>query len=156
MAKRGDDRVITIGDGDASALGTGLRRIIKRASIKVWPKLFQNLRSTRETELAQEWPIHIVCKWLGNSASVAAKHYLQVRPEDFTAAATRPSALKTVQNPVQQTMNAVNGAEVTEDQQREFVTVQADSCGADDEPDWQSSFRESDNVAGRRGASRVQ
>ena len=46
----------------------------------------QNLRSTRETELAEEHPIHVVCKWLGNSQPVAAKHYLQVTDEHFEKA----------------------------------------------------------------------
>jgi integrase len=59
-------------------LRTQLMRIIKRASLKPWPKLFQNLRSTRETELAERFPIHLVCAWIGNSQAIAAKHYLQV------------------------------------------------------------------------------
>jgi hypothetical protein len=64
-----------------------LERIIRRAGLTPWPKLFQNLRSTRETELAQHHPIHVVCAWLGNSPAVATKHYLQVRDEDFERAA---------------------------------------------------------------------
>ena len=43
-----------------------------------WPKLFQNLHSTRETELADNFPVHVVCQWIGNSQPIAAKHYLQV------------------------------------------------------------------------------
>jgi integrase len=62
-------------------------RIIKRAGLKPWPKLFHNLRSTRETELAQDWPEHIVCKWIGNSQIVARKHYFQMTDEDFKKAA---------------------------------------------------------------------
>jgi len=79
-------------------LRTQLERIIKRAGLTAWPKLFQNLRSTRETELAQSYPIHVVCAWLGNSQRVAAKHYLQVRDEDFERAASysaESSALST-------------------------------------------------------------
>ena len=39
---------------DANAnLRTRLARIIERAGLEVWPKLFQNLRLTRETELAE-------------------------------------------------------------------------------------------------------
>jgi hypothetical protein len=68
-------------------LRTHLLRIIERAGLKPWPKLFQNLRSTRETELAENHPIHVVCAWLGNSQPVAAKHYLQVRDVDFERAA---------------------------------------------------------------------
>ena len=46
-------------------------RIIGRAGLSTWPKLFQNLRSTRETELCEEFPDHVVTKWLGNSTAVA-------------------------------------------------------------------------------------
>jgi hypothetical protein len=35
---------------------------------------FQNLRSTRETELAEAYPIHVVIAWLGNSDNVAREH----------------------------------------------------------------------------------
>ena len=59
-------------------LRTQLHRIIRRAGLTPWPKLFQNLRSTRETELAERFPMHVVCEWIGNSQPVAAKHYLQV------------------------------------------------------------------------------
>ena len=58
-----------------------------------WPKLFQNLRSTRETELADDFPMHVVCQWIGNSQPIAAKHYLQVTDDHFS---------KAVRNPVQQ------------------------------------------------------
>jgi len=44
----------------------------------------QNLRSSRETELAESYPLHVVTAWIGNSRAIAAKHYLQVREEDFT------------------------------------------------------------------------
>jgi integrase len=73
---------------DASAnLRTGMERIIKLAGVDVWPKLFQNLRSTRQTELAETYPIHVVCAWLGNSQAVARKHYLQVTDAHFQKAA---------------------------------------------------------------------
>jgi integrase len=69
-----------------SNLRTQLQRIIRKAELTPWPKLFQNLRSTRETELAEAFPIHVVCEWIGNSEAVARKHYLQVTDEHFTAA----------------------------------------------------------------------
>jgi len=59
-------------------LRTQLNRIIRKAHIEPWPKLFQNLRSSLETELAELFPLHVVTAWLGNSVSVAQKHYLQV------------------------------------------------------------------------------
>ena len=46
-------------DGNTN-LRTQLNRIIHKAGLKPWPKLFQNLRSTRETELAERFPLHLV------------------------------------------------------------------------------------------------
>ncbi|MBI1314502.1 hypothetical protein GC176_24685 [bacterium] len=84
-------------------LRTHLERIIHRAGLKPWPKLFQNLRSTRETELAEDFPLHVVCAWIGNSQPVAAKHYLQVTGEHFErAAGVQSDAENALQNPVQQ------------------------------------------------------
>lgn len=64
-----------------------LQRIIKKAGVQPWPKLWQNLRSTRETELAEEYPVHVAAAWIGNSVAIAAKHYLQVTDEHFEQAA---------------------------------------------------------------------
>jgi integrase len=68
-------------------LRTPLQRIIKRAGLKPWPKLWQNLRSTRETELADQFPAHVASAWIGNSVAVAVKHYLQVTEDHFAQAA---------------------------------------------------------------------
>jgi hypothetical protein len=69
-----------------SNLRTGLTRIAAKAGVQMWPKPFQNMRSTRETELASEYPQHVACRWIGNSQSVAAKHYLQLTDEHFAKA----------------------------------------------------------------------
>jgi integrase len=67
-------------------LRTQFERIVKRAGLEPWEKLFQNLRTTRQTELSEQHPAHVVCKWLGNSVRVADRHYLQVTEEHFAAA----------------------------------------------------------------------
>jgi len=72
-------------------LRTQLTRIIERAGLEPWPKLFQNLRSTRQTELEESYPSHVVCAWIGNSKAVAAKHYLQVTDEHFASATQNPT-----------------------------------------------------------------
>lgn len=64
----------------------GVEKMLRAAGVEPWGKLFQNMRSTRETELVERFPIHAVCKWLGNSQPVAAKHYLQVTDEHFAKA----------------------------------------------------------------------
>ena len=39
-------------------LRTRMTRIVEQAGVVVWPKLFQNLRSTRQTELEADFPLH--------------------------------------------------------------------------------------------------
>jgi len=57
-----------------------------RAGVKPWPKLFQNCRASRETELAESYPVQVVCSWIGNSPAVAAKHYLQTTEAHYRQA----------------------------------------------------------------------
>jgi len=59
------------------------------AGVKPWPKLFQNCRASRETELAERYPVQVVCQWIGNSPAVAAKHYLQVTEDHYRSAAQK-------------------------------------------------------------------
>ena len=84
-------------------LSTSFKKIIKRAGLTVWPRPFHNLRSSRQTELQESYPTHVVCAWLGNSPDIAREHYLQVTDEHFKRAAgtgTR-GAESALQNPVQ-------------------------------------------------------
>ena len=67
-------------------LRTQLLRILRKARVEPWPRLFQNLRATRETDLASAFPLHVVTNWLGNTPRVADKHYLQVTPEHYAQA----------------------------------------------------------------------
>jgi integrase len=90
LAEDGAEYVITRYRDRNSNLRTQLNRIIKKAGLKPWPKLFHNLRSTRETELAEQFPMHTVCSWIGNSQLIAAKHYLQVTEEHFEKALHNP------------------------------------------------------------------
>lgn len=92
-AEEGAVHVITRYRDSNINLRTTFTKIIRRASEKPWPKLFHNLRASRETELAAEYPIHVVCAWIGNSAAVAAKHYLTIRDEDFERATAQSGAI---------------------------------------------------------------
>ncbi len=64
-------------------LRTQLLRIIAKAGLTSWPKLFQNLRATRETELAETYPLHVVVAWLGNSQLVGPRR--ACRPSQASA-----------------------------------------------------------------------
>lgn len=105
QAEPGTEYVITRYRQVNCNLRTQLERIINKAGLNRWPKLFQNLRSTRETELAECWPEHVVCAWIGNSKAVAREHYLQVTEEHFERARIVNSGNRAAQNAAQQ--NAV-------------------------------------------------
>ena len=77
-AEPGSEYVITRYRSINANLWTQLHRIIRRAGLVPWPKPFQNFRGTRETELCEEFPILIVCEWIGNSQPVIVRQYLQV------------------------------------------------------------------------------
>ncbi len=61
-------------------------RVVKRAGLTPWRRLFHALRKSRETELVKAHPIHVVTTWLGNTPRIAMKHYLMVTEADFAAA----------------------------------------------------------------------
>src|SRR5262249_43919720 len=86
LADPGTVHVISRYRDPSANLRTQLLRIIKRAGVQPWPKLFHNLRASRETELAADYPIHVVCAWIGNTERIAAKHYLQVTDDYFESA----------------------------------------------------------------------
>jgi integrase len=91
QAEEGTEYVISRYRGANTNLRSMLLAIIAKAGLKPWGKLFQNLRATRETELAEIYPMHVVCAWIGNSPAVAAKHYLQVTDAHFAEAAQNPA-----------------------------------------------------------------
>lgn len=78
--------VITRHSDPNAGLRSQFQRIIKRAGLQPRSKLFQNLRSSRETELAERFPIQGVCDWIGNTPKVAMRHYLQTKTAQFKAA----------------------------------------------------------------------
>jgi len=90
-APEGATHFITRYRDPAQNLRTTFQKIIHRAGLKPWLKLFQNLRSSRQTELEESYPSHVVCAWMGNSWTVAQKNYLQVTDEHFAKAAQNPA-----------------------------------------------------------------
>jgi integrase len=72
-------------------LGTTFKKIIARVGVEEWPKPFQNLRASRQTELERQHPTYKVCAWMGNTPNIAHKHYLTVTDDDFTSAAQSPA-----------------------------------------------------------------
>ena len=88
-------------------LRTQFERIIRRAGLKPWPRLFHNLRASCETELAERFPIHVVTAWLGNTPEIARKHYLQVTEEHYQRALESQESDSPVDRTVQRNCSAL-------------------------------------------------
>ena len=69
-----------------SNLRTTFTRIVKHAGLVPWPRLFHNLRASRETELMAHYPAKDVASWLGNSVPVAMRHYAMATADSFQQA----------------------------------------------------------------------
>ena len=81
------DFVVAAHRDPAINLRTRLLKIMKRAGVEPWPKLWQNMRASRETELVESFPDHVVSAWIGHSVAISRKHYLQVTDAHFRLAA---------------------------------------------------------------------
>lgn len=86
LAKKGEK--VVAWEGSEESLTERLRRLVDGIRGECWPKVCQQLRSTRRTELQEEFPNHVVNEWLGHDSTTADKHYLQVTPEHLERAAS--------------------------------------------------------------------
>ena len=89
-------------------LGTHAKRLVAKAGVEVWPKMFVNLRGSRSDDLDRNPEIteKAIDVWIGNSERVRRRHYHGVRPEDWAAATgktaqipARPASFRSVQEP---------------------------------------------------------
>ena len=85
---------------------------IKVAGASVWPKLFTALRATRDTEIRDTYPSHVVDCWLGHNEIIAKRNYLQVTDAHYA---------KAVHNPVQSP--AAPGRSESQAEQATFETL---------------------------------
>jgi integrase len=79
--------------GDTN-LRTQLEKIITRAGLKQWPKLWQNLRASGCTDFARTLPSHIAAAICGHTEQIAKEHYWQVTDSDMTEAMQKMSVQK--------------------------------------------------------------
>ena len=88
------------GSNDANAR-TAFLKLIRRAGLTPWPRLFHTLRASCETDLLDTLPMSAVTEWLGHSAAIALKHYAGVPEHLFERAAKggAESGARAAQNP---------------------------------------------------------
>jgi len=110
-------------------LRTQFERIVNRAGLEPWPRLFHNLRSSRETELLESFPVHVVAQWMGHDAKVSLKHYAQTTDDHFDRA-TRgaESGALVAQNRAQQIDAGIRGELITTPEHEDGEAFAASPC----------------------------
>jgi integrase len=73
-------------------LRTQFLKLLAKAGVSPWPRLFHSMRASRQTELQEDFPTHVVCSWIGNSEAIAKESYLLVTEDHFSRAISRPLA----------------------------------------------------------------
>ena len=96
------------------------------AKVERFAKPFQNMRSSRATELVREYPIHVVCDWQGDSPKVIIKYYLNVTQEDM-----KRGAGKAVQKAVQSVSDTGKIEATTEPQETKKPRKNVKNAGSE-------------------------
>lgn len=91
------DRANTSHGWKNSNLRTQFIRILAKAGITPWKRLFHSMRASRQTELERVHPLHVVCSWLGNTERIARSNYLLITEADVQR------AQKVTHNPTHET-----------------------------------------------------
>lgn len=93
-----DAEYVVRGKRDSSNcnLRTQFNRILARAEVAPWERLFHNLRASMQMDLAKSYPAHVVANWAGNSVVIGAKHYLMPTEADFLTASGGTVAVEKV------------------------------------------------------------
>jgi len=93
------DQVITQYSKSNSNLDKPMKKILEDAGISPWPKLFQNMRASCETDwLDRGISAHVVANWIGHSVKIQVSNYAQVDDHHFD----KFNAQSLAQNPAQQ------------------------------------------------------
>ena len=86
LAQPGEKMIITRFSGTNSNLDKPMKVILHHAGLVPWPKLFQNMRASCETEWLNEGhPAHVVAAAIGHSVKVQRQSYAQITEGHFEA-----------------------------------------------------------------------
>ena len=70
----------------AQNVRTPVLKPLQLSGIKDWPRLYHNMRLTRQTELLVHFPTRYVCEWLWNPRAVEMKHFGMATGDSFQRA----------------------------------------------------------------------
>jgi site-specific recombinase XerD len=86
-----DNNALNVGEPVTRSVIDGrIRSAAHAAGVPLWPRLFHNLRATRQTEWIAAHGLVNACHWIGNSQTVAARHYAMATEVAFLEATKPP------------------------------------------------------------------
>ncbi len=62
--------------------------ILRRAGVEAWPRPWHSLRSSCVSDLVTAFPLTVVIKWMGHTAGVSLRHYVDTLDREFERAAS--------------------------------------------------------------------
>lgn len=70
------------------------KRLVAKAGIEVWLKLFVNMRGSYSDDLERRGIAEkAINSWIGNTARMRHRHYHSVRPEDWAVVTGNPAPI---------------------------------------------------------------
>ena len=111
-----DEFLITRYRDATQNMRTQFIRIVVKAGLKPWSQPFHAMRKSRQTELADRHPEHVVCGWLGNSKAVAREFYLKTTDEHHATAVGEDCMRSCMQNGPERLGNASQAVEARNDE----------------------------------------
>ena len=97
----GEERLVAIG-GKGGGMTRPATRIVRKASVEPWARLWQTLRQSCEKEWAMTFPQYAVSKWIGHSITVSGRHYANDVPDELFAKASAWTSESDAQRHAQQ------------------------------------------------------
>jgi integrase len=91
-AEEGAELVLPRVSSSSANLRTHGHRIIHKAGVKPWPKLFVNCRSSIATDWHAAVPVATASQWLGHSPGVGLRHYSQAQSDQHFRVVTQAPA----------------------------------------------------------------
>lgn len=74
-------------------LRSRFQRMLTKAGVTPWPRLFQNLRASFATDLVERFPSHVAAAWCGHTVATQQSAYMIQRDAHFKAATQGASLL---------------------------------------------------------------
>lgn len=83
---------LVVSDLNNLSIVTLIKQLLARNGVSAWPRLIQNLRSSRAIEVHEKFGSIAESEWLGHTQAIARDHYLSVSKDLFASALEKPVA----------------------------------------------------------------